>query len=49
MGLARYGFQEKALQLLTGLFDASLYVDLHRLPELFCGYVRRPDEPIEIS
>ncbi len=44
MGLARYGFQEKALQLLTGLFDASLYVDLHRLPELFCGYVRRPDE-----
>lgn len=44
MGLARYGFQDKALQLLTGLFDASLYVDLHRLPELFCGFVRRIDE-----
>ena len=28
----------------TGLFDASLFVDLHRMPELFCGFVRRPGE-----
>jgi glycogen debranching enzyme len=27
---------------LTGLFDASLFVDLHRMPELFCGFPRRP-------
>ena len=33
------------MQLLTGMFDASLYVDLHRMPELFCGFPRRPDEP----
>jgi len=26
------------------LFDASLYMDLHRLPELYCGFVRRPSE-----
>lgn len=44
MGLARYGFQDKALKILSGLFDASLFVDLHRLPELFCGFIRRPDE-----
>jgi glycogen debranching enzyme len=43
-GLARYGFKELALKVLTGMFDASLFVDLHRLPELFCGFVRRPSE-----
>ena len=27
-----------------GMFDASRVVDLHRLPELFCGFPRRPGE-----
>jgi glycogen debranching enzyme len=40
MGLARYGFKENALQILTGLFNASIMMDLHRLPELFCGFDR---------
>jgi glycogen debranching enzyme len=44
MGLARYGHKDKAIALLTAMFDASLYMDLHRLPELFCGFVRRPSE-----
>ena len=44
IGLARYGLKESALKILTGLFDASLFVDLHRLPELFCGFVRRHGE-----
>jgi glycogen debranching enzyme len=39
-GLARYGFKEFAAKILTGLFDASIFLDLHRLPELFCGFVR---------
>jgi glycogen debranching enzyme len=43
-GLARYGLKEGALQILEGLFDASLFLDLHRLPELFCGFPRRPGE-----
>jgi glycogen debranching enzyme len=43
-GLARYGFQEATLKILSGLFDASLFVNLHRLPELFCGFTRRPGE-----
>jgi glycogen debranching enzyme len=43
-GLARYGLKEGVLQILNGLFDASLFLDLHRLPELFCGFPRRPGE-----
>jgi glycogen debranching enzyme len=43
-GLSRYGLRDSVLQILTGLFDASLFIDLHRLPELFCGFPRRPGE-----
>ncbi|HUG91392.1 MAG TPA: amylo-alpha-1,6-glucosidase [Planctomycetaceae bacterium] len=43
-GLARYGMKAAAMKVLTGLFDVSLSVDLHRLPELFCGFVRRPGQ-----
>ena len=43
-GLARYGFRDEALAVLGGLFDASLSMDLHRLPELFCGFAREPGE-----
>ncbi|MGY0715096.1 amylo-alpha-1,6-glucosidase [Azospirillum argentinense] len=42
LGLARYGFKEPVLRLFGGLFDASLYMELRRLPELFCGFSRRP-------
>jgi glycogen debranching enzyme len=41
MGLARYGMKEHTLAILTALYEASLYMDLHRLPELFCGFSRR--------
>jgi glycogen debranching enzyme len=44
LGLSRYGLGEKALQLLMGLFEASLYFELHRMPELFCGFSRQPGE-----
>jgi glycogen debranching enzyme len=43
-GLARYGFKEQAVRLFTALFDCSTHVDLHRLPELYCGFRRRPSE-----
>jgi len=43
-GFARYGLKSEALRLMTGLFDASLFFDLHRLPELFCGFARRAGE-----
>lgn len=41
MGFARYGLVEPLMRLATGLFDASMMLDLHRLPELFCGFDRR--------
>src|SRR5437899_9881263 len=43
-GMARYGHTDEALRVLTALFDASLHFDKHRLPELFCGFLRRPSE-----
>jgi glycogen debranching enzyme len=43
-GLARYGSKKLAGQVLLALLDLSSEVDLHRLPELFCGLKRRPAE-----
>ena len=43
-GLARYGFAGEALRVFEGLFDAGMYFDLHRIPELFCGFPRDPGE-----
>jgi len=43
-GFAQYGFIKEAAQLTTGLFDASLFIPLQRLPELFCGFDRRKGE-----
>jgi len=41
MGLARYGMKAHAVAIAEALYDASLFMDLHRLPELFCGFPRR--------
>jgi glycogen debranching enzyme len=43
-GLSRYGLQEEVLTVLRGLFDASEHVELCRMPELFCGFHRRPGQ-----
>jgi glycogen debranching enzyme len=43
-GLARYGLKDLVVQVMSGLFDTTLFVDLHRLPELLCGFPRRTDE-----
>jgi glycogen debranching enzyme len=40
-GLARYGFRREAARIFEGLFDASIHMDLRRLPELFCGFPRQ--------
>ena len=41
MGLARYGMKDSAVAIAEALYDASLFMDLHRLPELFCGFAKR--------
>lgn len=45
-GLSRYGMMQEAMRLMQGLFDASLFIELQRLPELFCGFpFRRGEAP----
>jgi glycogen debranching enzyme len=43
-GMARYGHTAEAMQVLTGLFEASTHFEQNRLPELFCGFPRRESE-----
>ena len=40
LGLARYGLKHAVERVFKGLFDAATYMDLRRLPELFCGFRR---------
>jgi glycogen debranching enzyme len=41
-GLARYGYKGQAGKLLAAILDASTFMELNRLPELFCGFHKRP-------
>ena len=42
MGLGRYGHKDALHRILTGMFEAAVFIDQYRLPELFCGFVKRP-------
>ena len=39
-GFARYGHKDAIDRLFKGLFDAATYMELRRLPELYCGFQR---------
>jgi glycogen debranching enzyme len=43
-GFGRYGFRNLAGRIMLALLDVSSVMDLHRLPELFCGLERRTGE-----
>jgi glycogen debranching enzyme len=43
-GLSLYNDQDGVLKILRGMFDLSYFEDHHRLPELLCGFDRRPEE-----
>ena len=43
-GFARYSLRSEAGRVLSALFDASRWFELHRPPELFCGFPRRIGE-----
>ena len=43
-GLSRYGFTGAAARILDAFYGLSQVVDLHRLPELICGFHRRGGE-----
>lgn len=40
-GMARYRYREDVGRIFEGLFGASTYIDMRRLPELFCGFPRQ--------
>lgn len=40
LGFARYGLKHSVEAVFKGLFDTATYMDLRRLPELFCGFQR---------
>ncbi len=44
-GASRYGFTGAAMRILNATLELSEAVDLHRLPELICGFTRRSREP----
>jgi glycogen debranching enzyme len=43
-GMARYNRADAASRLLEALFDVARTAELHRMPELYCGFARRRDE-----
>jgi glycogen debranching enzyme len=40
LGFARYGLNRLIERVFKGLFDAATYMEMRRLPELFCGFQR---------
>ena len=42
LGFARYGLRAEAARVFEAMFEATSYQDLRRLPELFCGFIRKP-------
>jgi glycogen debranching enzyme len=40
-GCAQTSEKNLACQILSGLFEASIFLDLHRMPELFCGFKKQ--------
>jgi glycogen debranching enzyme len=41
-GMSRYGANHGAARLLAAMFEAATFFDLLRMPELFCGFRKRP-------
>ncbi len=41
-GVSQSACKDLAMKIMSGLLDLSLFVDMHRLPELICGFPRRP-------
>jgi glycogen debranching enzyme len=47
-GLANYGYKDAVHKIFGAMLDASVALEFHRLPELYCGFPRRPGQgPVE--
>jgi len=40
-GLSKYGLQKHVLKIMESIFGASLFIDLQRVPELYCSFEKR--------
>jgi glycogen debranching enzyme len=45
IGFARYGLKSETARIFGAICDAATHQDMSRLPELFCGFNRRPHRP----
>ncbi len=43
-GMALHGYKQQTARVLGDMFEAASAIELHRLPELFCGFPRRPGQ-----
>lgn len=43
-GMAKYGLAKQVNRVFKGVFEAAMYFDLHRMPELFCGFAQEIGE-----
>ncbi len=43
LGMSRYGLVDHSMEIFESMFEAGMYFDLHRMPELFCGFDRRAE------
>jgi glycogen debranching enzyme len=43
-GMAKYGLTQQVNRVFNGMFEAAMCFDLHRMPELFCGFSRETGE-----
>jgi glycogen debranching enzyme len=44
LGMARIGLRAETARLFEGIYAAASMMDLRRMPELFCGFPRRPGQ-----
>jgi glycogen debranching enzyme len=42
--MTKYGLTQQVNIIDNGLFEVAMYFDLHRMPELFCGFSKEPGE-----
>ncbi len=43
-GFSKYGLKDEVIKIAKGMFDTSFFSEGRRLPELFCGFKRKPGE-----
>ena len=44
LGMAKMGFKVEAERIFNGLFRSANYMSLYRMPEVYCGFIKRDGE-----